>query len=255
MSASRSRDARPLLEVRELTVRYARRGGQPLVALEGVSFELACGERLAVVGASGSGKSSLARALVGFTPHSGVVRLLTAARAPRPIQLVFQDAGASLNPRRRIGAVLQELLDARRARGEGVAQLLADVGLPPQIADAAPHQLSGGQRQRAAIARALAADPQVLVCDEILSALDAPVQVQILELLEQLVRARSLGVVFVTHDLAVARRWSDRVAVLHGGRLVELGPAATIFDAPRHAHTRELWNARLRWPEGVQPTP
>ncbi len=253
MSAMATPDAEGLLEVRELTVRYPRRGAPALTALDGVSFDLACGEKLAVVGASGSGKSSLARALLGFAPYSGVVRLVAAGRALRPIQIVFQDAGASLNPRRRIGAVLQEVLDARGSAGESALSLLEHVGLAPQHAMAAPHQLSGGQRQRAAIARALAADPQVLVCDEILSALDAPVQVQILELVERLVRERSLGVVFVTHDLAVARRWADRVAVLQGGRIVELGPAETVFDSPQHEHTRELWRSRLRWPQPVQP--
>lgn len=254
MPTSASGQPAPLLAVQGLSVRYSRRGAEPLDALQGVTFELARGEKLAVVGASGSGKSSLARALAGFTPYSGEVRFAAAPRAPRPIQLVFQDAGASLNPRRRLGAVLQELLDARRAQRESVDTLLSDVGLAASHRDAAPHQLSGGQRQRAAIARALAADPQVLVCDEILSALDAPVQVQILELLERLVRARGLGVVFVTHDLAVARRWADRVAVLHGGRIVELGPAASVFDAPRSEQARELWQARLRWPQRAQPT-
>lgn len=249
----------PLLVVRDLEVRYARRGAGELIALKRVSFELARAEILAVVGASGSGKSTLARALAGLVAASGEVQLDTSrARSRRPIQLVFQDAGASLNPRRRIGAVLSEVLDANasteRARPRP-EDLLAAVGLAAALADAAPGRLSGGQRQRAAIARALAADPSVLVCDEILAALDAPVQVQILELLQRLVAERELSVVFVTHDLAVARRCADRVAVLHEGALAELGPAAQVLDAPREECTRQLVDARLRWPVADQSRP
>lgn len=243
----------PALIVRDLEVRYARRGAADLIALRGVSFELSRGEFLAVVGASGSGKSTLARALAGLVPARGDVRLeVSGVGLRRPIQLVFQDAGSSLNPRRRIGAVLKEVIEANDA-GRGAQrtpeEYLAAVGLAPVLADAVPGQLSGGQRQRAAIARALAADPSVLVCDEILAALDAPVQVQILELLQRLVAQRNLAVVFVTHDLAVARRCADRVAVLDQGAIAELGPPAQVFESPREACTRQLWAARLRWPD------
>jgi len=236
-----------LLTVRSLGVRYTRRRGPPFDALRDVSFELGRGEFLALVGASGSGKSSLARAVAGLTPCSGTVRLGERESA-HAIQLVFQDAGASLNPRRRIGAVLDEILALQREPRTGARELLELVGLGREQLIAAPHELSGGQRQRAAIARALAARPSVLVCDEILSALDAPVQAQILALLSELRRERGLGVLFVTHDLAVARRCADRVGVLHAGALVELGPPAQVFDAPVSEHTRELWSARLRWP-------
>jgi len=253
------------LEVRDLSVRYPRRGDAPFEALRGVSFELHEREVLAVVGASGSGKSTLARALVGLVPYEGVIAIpgsdgalraapLTALR--RSVQLVFQDPGASLDPRMRVGAALDEVLACvgglrRRAeRIQRVGELLTSVGLSPELTGAAPSQLSGGQRQRVAIARALAANPSVLVCDEILSALDSPVQVQVLEQLEALRRERGLSVVFITHDLAVARRCADRVCVMQRGELVEVGPASSLFDAPAHAHTRELWAARPRWPAG-----
>lgn len=236
-----------LLSVRSLSVRYTRRHGPPFDALREVSFDLVRGEFLALVGASGSGKSSLARAVAGLTPYSGTVRLSEGGGA-RAIQLVFQDAGASLNPRRRIGAVLDEVLALRQRPRPSALELLECVGLGREHLSAAPHELSGGQRQRAAIARALAAQPSVLVCDEILSALDPSVQAQILALLGELRRGRGLGVLFVTHDLAVARRCADRVGVLHAGALVELGAPAQVFDAPTSAATRELWGARLRWP-------
>lgn len=239
--------AAALLTVQGLGVRYTRRHGPPLDALRDVSFELRRGEFLALVGASGSGKSSLARAVAGLTPCTGTVRLHEGQGA-RAIQLVFQDAGASLNPRRRIGAVLEEVLALGPSPRPSALELLERVGLGREQLFAAPHELSGGQRQRAAIARALAAQPSVLACDEILSALDPSVQAQILALLSDLRRERGLGVLFVTHDLAVARRCADRVGVLHGGALVELGRPAQVFDAPRSEHARELWNARLRWP-------
>lgn len=249
----------PALIVRELEVRYPRRGAVELTALRGVNFELGEGEFLAVVGASGSGKSTLARALVGLVPVRGEVRLDSSRSCgPRPIQLVFQDAGASLNPRRRIGAVLSEVIEANARAGTDLArpaELLAAVGLDEALADAAPGRLSGGQRQRAAIARALAAGPSVLVCDEILAALDAPVAAQILELLARLIDERGLSVVFITHDLAVARRCADRVAVLHQGTIAELGTAAAVLDSPREACTRELMAARMRWPAVDQSRP
>ncbi len=253
--------ARAVLDVRELSVSYRARGGARTAALRGVSFELREREFLAVVGASGSGKSSLAKALVGLVPASGSVRVavdgelreLDLAARRRAVQLVFQDPGASLDPRMRVGAALDEVLAAVRGlrsrdqRREQALERLASVGLGPEVLGAAPRQLSGGQRQRVAIARALCVDPRVLVCDEVLSALDSPVQAQVLELLARLRAERGLAVLFVTHDLAVARRCADRVAVLHEGAIVECGPAE-LFDAPRHAHTRELWAARPRWP-------
>jgi peptide/nickel transport system ATP-binding protein len=250
-----------VLDVRELSVSYRARGGELTAALRGVSFDLHEREFFAVVGASGSGKSSLAKALVGLVPARGRVRVakdgelreLDLAARRRAVQLVFQDPGASLDPRMRVGAALDEVLAAVRGlrsrdeRREQALERLASVGLGPEVFDAAPRQLSGGQRQRVAIARALCVDPRVLVCDEVLSALDSPVQAQVLELLAKLRAERGLAVVFVTHDLAVARRCADRVAVLHEGAIVECGQAE-LFDAPRHAHTRELWAARPRWP-------
>jgi peptide/nickel transport system ATP-binding protein len=259
---------RTVLEVRDLAVSYTARRGEPTAALRGVSFELRERELLAVVGASGSGKSSLAKALVGLVPASGSVRVdvgdagggelrdVGLALRRRAVQLVFQDPGASLDPRMRVDAALDEVLAAvrgvrsREARRAQALELLASVGLGPETLRAAPRQLSGGQRQRVAIARALAVGPRVLVCDEVLSALDSPVQAQVLELLSRLRAERGLAVLFITHDLAVARRCADRVAVLQAGAIVECGPPAEVFGAPRHPHTRELWAARPHWPEG-----
>jgi peptide/nickel transport system ATP-binding protein len=263
---------RTVLEVRDLAVSYTARSGEPTAALRGVSFELRERELLAVVGASGSGKSSLAKALVGLVPASGSVRVDVGRDVEgdgggelrdvglelrrRAVQLVFQDPGASLDPRMRVDAALDEVLAtvrgirSREARRAQALELLASVGLGPETLRAAPRQLSGGQRQRVAIARALAVGPRVLVCDEVLSALDSPVQAQVLELLARLRAERGLAVLFITHDLAVARRCADRVAVLQAGAIVESGPPAELFGAPRHPHTRELWAARPHWPDG-----
>jgi peptide/nickel transport system ATP-binding protein len=225
----------PVLEVRNLTVDFARPGGGVVRAVDGVSFDLAHGETLALVGPSGCGKSTVARAMLRLCLASAGEILLrrdagSAAvdmmrlegrelrEARRAIGIVFQDPFASLNPRMRVAPALDEV-----QRVHGLArshlELLDAVGLPRATAERFPHELSGGQRQRVALARALAAQPSVLVCDEILSALDVSIQAQILELLARLKLEERLTMLFISHDRAVVELVADRVATMRGGRL------------------------------------
>jgi peptide/nickel transport system ATP-binding protein len=251
----------PLLEARGLVREYpvpgARRGTPPLRAVDDVALAIAPGERVGLVGESGSGKSTLVRTLLGLErPVAGTVcvdgRDLHAAdaaeqrRLRRRVQVVFQDPYGSLNPRHRVERIVAEplhLLDAppaADARRTLVERLLADVGLEPAHADRYPHEFSGGQRQRIAIARALAVDPGLVVLDEAVSALDATLRTQVLELLEALRRRRGLAYLFVSHDLGVVRAVTDRVLVMRRGRVVESGPTSRVLDAPEHPYTREL---------------
>jgi oligopeptide/dipeptide ABC transporter ATP-binding protein len=245
----------PVLELDGLQVQFAGHG-RPVRAVDGVSFTIAPGETLGLVGESGCGKSSLANAVVGLIrPHAGSVKLRgeeiafadrTQLRALRAhVQMVFQDPATSLNPRLSIGAAIGEPLLVRGlARGAAlrarVAALLDEVGLRPDQATRMPHQLSGGQRQRVVIARALALRPELLVCDEAVSALDVSVRAQILNLFVDLQRTRGMANLFVSHDLAVVRHVCDRVAVMYLGQLVELAPAATLYATPRHPYTKAL---------------
>jgi oligopeptide/dipeptide ABC transporter ATP-binding protein len=257
----------PLLEARGLRVEYRPRAGgraRRVVALAGLDVALEEGETLALVGESGSGKSSAALALAGLLrPTAGEVRLRTRAgpvvdlaacaeherRRLRPeIGWVPQDPGATLDPRRSVGHALGEGLAWHRGLRGGalaarVAAALDAVGLPGEHAARFPHQLSGGERQRAALARGLALEPRVLVCDEITSALDVSVQAQVLELLDGLRRARALALLVVSHDLGVVRLVADRVAVLLAGRVVEEARADSLFARPRHPYTRALLDA------------
>lgn len=228
-------------------------------AVDGVSLELAAGQTLAVVGESGCGKSTLARLLLRLIePDSGRIELegqdLSALderqllKARRRIQMVFQDPYGSLNPRMKAGDVLEEPLRLHELapaaqRPQQVRSLLDMVGLPAEAARRFPHEFSGGQRQRLAIARALAAQPRVIVCDEPVSALDVSIQAQILNLLSDLQRELGLAYVFISHDLAVVRQVSSHVAVMYLGRLVETGPAAAVFRRPLHPYTRALLGA------------
>jgi peptide/nickel transport system ATP-binding protein len=251
--------AKALLRGEGLTMRYPR---APSPALDGVDIELHRGEGLALLGESGSGKSTLGRALlrllrgaqgrvwldeVELTALSG--RALRAMR--KRIGVVFQDPYASLDPRMRVGEIVTEPLrihglgDAA-ARAAKAAELLVAVGLDADMAARWPHQFSGGQRQRIAIARALACDPELLVCDEAVSALDAHHRREILALLATLKRERGLALLFVTHDLSAAAAVAERIAVLEAGRIVEIGDAATVLRDPQHAHTRALVDARRR---------
>ena len=229
-------------------------------AVDGVSFELHRGEMLGLVGESGSGKSTLLRALLALEPpQSGDIRLddqpfgAAASRAQRAaIQAVFQDPYGSFDPRWRVEDLVAEPLHLLSApprgseRRERVVAILAQVGLPAEAADRYPHQFSGGQRQRIAIARALITQPRVVVLDEAVSALDVPVRAEILRLLAQLSDDLGLAYVFVTHDLTVARAVTDRLMVMKAGRIVEEGPTAEVFAAPRHPYTAALIAATPR---------
>lgn len=228
-------------------------GGRQILC--GIDLEVPAGTTLGVVGESGSGKSTLAKCLVGqHRPAPGQVEVngidlgaasrrdLAAVR--RAVQLVPQDPYSSLNPRRTVGQALAEALAPRRPsvrrHREQIAHWLRIVGLPAEAMDRHPHAFSGGQRQRVAIARGLAADPEVLIADEITSALDVSVQAEILELIASLREQLRLTIVFISHNLAVVEQVSDRVAVLRHGALVELGTAEQIFTRPRDPYTRTL---------------
>ena len=256
-----------LLRVEELRVEFPRhrtmqdrvngRAVAPFQAVRGVSFEIHRGETLALVGESGSGKTTTARGLLRLTePSAGTVTFdgidVRAASGPdlrrlrERMQIVFQDPYSSLNPRIAVGAAIAEVLAVHgigRGRGERrdlVLALLGDVGLGSEIASRYPHELSGGQRQRVGIARALAVAPELLVLDEPVSALDASVQAQIINLLEDLQAQRGLAYLFVAHDLAVVHHTADRIAVMYLGEIVEEGPVDAVFDRPSHPYTQAL---------------
>ncbi|GGL91554.1 ABC transporter permease [Streptomyces fumigatiscleroticus] len=236
----------PLLEAVGLRREFGR-GRRAFTAVDDVSFTIRRGETLGVVGESGSGKTTLGRMLAGLLrPTAGEVRRDgRAVTGIRPdVQMVFQDSVSSLNPRRSVG---ESVADPLRARGERdpavrarVSELLTRVGLDPAHYDRYPHELSGGQRQRVGIARALAAEPDVLICDEPVSALDVTTQAQVIALLDEVRRELGLALVFVAHDLAVVRRVSDRVAVMRQGRIVEYGPADEVYESPRELYTKQL---------------
>ncbi|WP_405006868.1 ABC transporter ATP-binding protein [Kitasatospora purpeofusca] len=251
-------EAAPVLTGRGLVKSFAPGGPR---ALDEVGFTLRAGEALGVVGESGSGKTTLARVALGLSrPDAGEVLLHgrpwsalpeRQRRADRSaIQFVQQDPYASADPRFTVARIIGEALPGlRRAeRARRCAELLDQVGLPAELLSRRPHQLSGGQRQRVAIARALAGRPQVLVCDEPVSALDVSVQAQVLELLDRLRRERGIALLFITHDLAVVRQVADRVLIMRGGSVVEEGETERIFEAPAHPYTRALLDAVLRLP-------
>jgi oligopeptide/dipeptide ABC transporter ATP-binding protein len=261
--------APPLLSIQDLEKSFAARGsafrrshGRRAVAVDRVSLEIARGEKVGIVGESGSGKTTLARCLIRLVePDAGSIVFDGAdvTHAPRAelqrirrrMQMVFQDPYSSLNPRVRIGEAIAE-----PARVHGVVErsggrahahrLLELVGLPATAADRYPRQLSGGQRQRVAIARALSVEPEFLIADEPVSALDVSIQAQILNLLDDLVSSLSLTMVFIAHQLSVVRHVSDRVAIMYLGRVVEIAPAKEIFSSPQHPYTVGLLEAAPR---------
>ena len=229
-----------------------RTGRLRLRAVDSVSFEVRKGETLALVGESGCGKSTIARLIVGlYAPTRGRIEFdgitvsepsAAASKLRRRMQMIFQDPYASLNPRWRVRDIVAEPMRILKTRSE-VGDLLRQVGLAPEDAERYPHEFSGGQRQRISIARALAGEPDLLVCDEPTSALDVSVQAQILNLMIELQRRLGLTYVFISHNLAVVSQVADRVGVMYLGRIVEIAPAAQIFARPRHPYTRMLLDA------------
>ncbi|WP_343236905.1 ABC transporter ATP-binding protein [Streptomyces sp. SID10692] len=248
-------DAAPLIEAVDLRRAFGRGSGR-VAAVDGVSLTVRAGETLGIVGESGSGKTTLGRMLVRLLdPTSGRLRYrgreigALSERELRPfrreLQMVFQDPVASLNPRRSVGESVADPLRAAGERDEGrirdrVCALLERVGLEPAHFERYPHEFSGGQRQRVGIARALAAEPKLIVCDEPVSALDVTTQAQVVALLAELQRELGIGLVFIAHDLAVVRQVSDRVAVMRRGVLVEQGEADAVYEDPRDPYTRQL---------------
>ncbi|HYC36491.1 MAG TPA: oligopeptide/dipeptide ABC transporter ATP-binding protein [Usitatibacter sp.] len=254
----------PLLEVEGVTKHYAVRGAlfgekKHVHALDDVSLSVRSRQTLAVVGESGCGKTTLARCLVRLVePTRGTIRLagrnLTnpspaeKREIPRLIQIVFQDPYASLNPRRTIFQTVGDPLRLHQAatrsqRREKVASLLASVGIGPQLMDRLPHELSGGQRQRIAISRALAVGPQVIVCDEPVSALDVSVQAQVINLLKRLQAEHGMSYVFITHDLRLVRSLADTVAVMYLGQIVELAEIGDFKARIKHPYSQALFSA------------
>ncbi len=285
--------SKPLVEVRDLAKQFdvsppwlnrviERKPKAFVHAVDGVSFSIARGKTLALVGESGCGKSTVARLLVGlYGATQGSVRFdgediaktlsgPGAAKLRRRMQMIFQDPYASLNPRWKVLDIVAEplrehgLIRTDAEARQRVGELLSSVGLNPADALKFPHQFSGGQRQRISIARALATQPEFLVCDEPTSALDVSVQAQVLNIMKRLQRERGLTYLFISHNLAVVRFVADRVGVMYLGRLVEVAPKRELFAAPRHPYTRMLLDAipdvhmsgRARTPvQGEVPNP
>jgi oligopeptide transport system ATP-binding protein len=255
----RSPNGGALLEVRDLS-KHFRVGRETLRAVDGISLEVARGETLGLVGESGCGKTTTARVLVRlYEPTGGEVlfegRNVHAAEGAearalnRKVQMIFQDPQASLNPRMVAGDIIAEGLDihglagSREERRDRVHELLETVGLNREHANRYPHEFSGGQRQRIGVARALAVDPEFIVADEPVSALDVSIQAQILNLMRRLQEERGLTYLFISHDLSVVRYISDRIGVMYLGVLVELAPSEEMYSNPVHPYTRALLSA------------
>jgi len=261
----RPHDQANLVEVDDLKVHFPIRSGifkttkGTVKAVDGVTFEVRRGETLGLVGESGCGKSTIGRAMIRLRDATeGTVRfdgvdLTTLSSGPlrkmrRRMQIIFQDPYGSLDPRMTVGSIVSEPIDTHRlakgeAKKERVAELLRLVGLDPKYVKRYPHEFSGGQRQRIGVARALAVEPEFIVCDEPISALDVSIQAQVLNLLTDLRSRLGLTYLFVAHDLSVVKHISDRVAVMYLGKVVEIGPPDQLYAAPGHPYTRALLSA------------
>jgi peptide/nickel transport system ATP-binding protein len=253
------------LVVDGVSVQYRRPGRSKLTAVDNVSLSLGTGEVVGLVGESGCGKSTLARAICGLEPLSGgtitfdgepVPRLRLRARPVRlrRIQMVFQNPYASLNPRRKVGAQIADAFAVAGPDRSTVPVLLADVGLDADAADRYPHEFSGGQRQRIAIARAIAARPDVLIGDEPIASLDASLQAKVAQLMRDVALKNGASLLFISHDLSVVRVIADRVAVMQAGRVVETGPIDQVWNAPKNDYTARLL-ASIPVPDGLGNLP
>jgi len=230
-----------ILEVRDLRVHFPIKRGILsrttgfVKAVDGVSFDLAKGETLGIVGESGSGKTTIARVIAGLQkPTSGDI--ICRGR----VSMVFQDPLGSLNPRMTVGAAIDEILNHLGTRDKTAIELLRLVGLDESCLNKYPHEFSGGQRQRICIAKAVASRPDILICDEAVSALDLSIRSTILDLLDEIKKRLSLALLFITHDLGVVSRVSDRILVMRAGLKVEEGPSGQVLRAPTSDYTREL---------------
>jgi len=264
-TATDAKDGGNLIEIDKLKVYFPIRAGifktiqGTVKAVDDISFEVRRGETLGLVGESGCGKSTTGRAMIRLRePTAGSVKFdgveLTSLkpselrRLRRRMQIIFQDPYGSLDPRMTVGSIISEPLETHRlAKGEGkrerVSELLKMVGLDPSYVNRYPHEFSGGQRQRIGVARALAVEPEFIVCDEPISALDVSIQAQVLNLLTDLRDRLGLTYLFIAHDLSVVKHISDRVAVMYLGKIVEIGPPEQIYAAPGHPYTRALLSA------------
>ncbi len=252
-------NGRALLEVKDLK-KYFRVGREYLKAVDGISVEIKKGETLGLVGESGCGKTTVGRVLVRLYEPSGgeilyngdditKVKGQDTKRLHRKMQMIFQDPQASLNPRMVVSDIIAEGIDIhglarnKRERLERVHELLDTVGLNKEHANRYPHEFSGGQRQRIGVARALAVDPEFIVADEPVSALDVSIQAQVINLLQDLQREKGLSYLFIAHDLSVVEHISNRVAVMYLGKIVELAPSLALYRDPRHPYTVSLLSA------------
>lgn len=261
-----STDREVLIEVRNLRVEFPGRGRRPFVAVDNVSFKIYRGETFGLVGESGSGKTTIGRAIVRVCETAGGEILFKGRRingiipkaldreVTQKIQMIFQDPMASLNERAKVDYIVSEgLYNTRNYKDEHdrlakVEQALLDVGLLPEFASRFPHEFSGGQRQRIGVARALIMEPEFIIADEPISALDVSIRAQVLNLLSGLQKTKGLTYMFIAHDLSVVRFISDRIAVIRKGELVELAETEELFAYPVHPYTRALLSA-VPWPD------
>ncbi|MGI6687060.1 MAG: ATP-binding cassette domain-containing protein [Christensenellales bacterium] len=249
-----------LLQVKDLEVRFGTKR-RPFVAVQGVSFDIYKGETFGLVGESGSGKTTIGRAIIRINPTSsgdiifkgekinGPISKELDQKITQQIQMIFQDPMASLNERAKVDYIVAEgLINVaknmpRQEREEAVAEALADVGLLPEFASRFPHEFSGGQRQRIGIARSLIMEPEFIIADEPISALDVSIRAQVLNLLSNLQKKKGLTYLFISHDLSVMRFICDRIAVIHKGKIVELSETEQLFANPLHPYTQALLSA------------